>query len=120
MAHHFGKRLTRRLLSRRRLACVLLFLVVSDIGFHVAESFLSIAEESPIIAFRAGHGNLESGCGIPDHDGTPFHHHHFPGFISQSSFALRLSNSGWISAPTTPDVIRPFIIAAIGRAPPLS
>ena len=116
-----GERAVKRKHSQRWLASVLLFLFVSDIGFHVAESLMSVAEGPAATELRSSYHNPEpGGCGIPGHSGTPFHHHHFPGVINQASFALALTTFASVSRIPAPDAIHNSIITALGRAPPLS
>jgi len=107
--------------GRRWLAGFLLFLFVSDIGFHIAESLLAVVEGRAATELRSGQGYPEpDGCGIPGHSDTPFHHHHFPGVVSQASFGLVLTALARVSGISAPETVHISLVTALGRAPPLS
>ncbi|MBI4478629.1 MAG: hypothetical protein HY651_01265 [Acidobacteria bacterium] len=105
---------------RRWLAAFLVFLVVSDLGYHLAESFLN-SPDSPAGALVTAYNGIPEppdGCGIPGHDATPFHHHHFPTLVSQTSPPVPLLALAWISVSPSDERVHSSSVIAIGRAPP--
>src|SRR5262245_54233133 len=76
---------------QRCLAAFLLFLVIQDIGFHIAESFFAPSEGTAAVSIFSGPGFADpDGCGIPEHSGAPFHHHHFPAVVTQAPLPIPL------------------------------
>src|SRR5437016_5028629 len=113
-----GGRTIQRRCWQRRLAGLLLFLLVSDLGYHFVEGFLEPPENAAVIALRFGLGNSEpaGGCGIPDHDGTPFHHHHFPAVVSQAPPPVPLIALAVLTTMPAIEAIHSSSVTPIGRA----
>jgi hypothetical protein len=113
---------SRRSGLQRWLAAFLLFLFLQDIGFHLAESLLEGHDDSTLAAFRASSGAPlpldPDGCGIPEHDDTPFHHHHFPAVVTQPSLALAPSGFAWLYSVSTPENEYTACVLHTGRSPP--
>ena len=105
---------------QRILAAVFLFLMVSDLGFHLAVSFLQSSADPGGTYLVSAEGIPEppGGCGIPGDDGTPFHHHHFPTLTSQTPPPLPLMAVAWVWLTTQVEVVHSTSITPIGRAPP--
>jgi hypothetical protein len=110
---------------RRLAASVLLFLLVGDLAFHVAESFVGelvpeSSSESLFTGLQNGFHGDESNCPIPGHSGGRFHHHHFPGVIRTHRVVAPVSiQLVIIDGPTELSGSTP-LIAHPGRAPPLA
>ena len=114
-----GRRLRRPL--QRGLAVCLLFVFLTDLGFHFAESFFTPPESPATPVLLAGHGNtdLDPGCGIPGHSGTRFHHHHFPAVVSQAAPPVPLIVLAKILGSATVETVHSTAVIPIGRAPPV-
>jgi len=115
-----GRRLRRPPLQRG-LAAFLLFLSVSDLGYHFAESFFALppGPATPVLLAGLGSSERGGGCGIPDHDGTPFHHHHFPAVVSQAAPPVPLIVLAKILGSATVETVHSTAVIPIGRAPPV-
>jgi len=109
-------------LFQRAVGVWLVFLILSDIGFHIAEPFFEPPENPAGALFLAGHLNPDSpgGCGIPDHFGNPFHHHHYPGVISQTPPPVPLITMARVIRITSVEAVLSTSVIPIGRAPPIS
>ena len=106
---------------QRLLAAFLLFLFVQDIGFHIAESFFAPGENTAEAGFRSDPGFLDrDGCGIPDHDATPFHHHHFPAVVSEAPLPAPLLTLACLVEILPIQTVHAAAVTPIGRAPPLA
>lgn len=84
---------TRKGLLRQGGAALLLFLFLSDIGFHALTALFAAPEATPSSVLLAGAGGPwdpegHSGCGIPGHGDSPFHHHHFPAILKSAAFVM--------------------------------
>jgi hypothetical protein len=102
-------------------ASFLLLLFVSDLGLHVAEALGTSPERSREAGWHVNHEPAaHSDCGIPGHSNTPFHHHHYPAVVSDSSVSLVLTTRGWIHGGTAPEAIHASPLASRSRAPPLA
>jgi hypothetical protein len=107
---------------QRALAFALLLLMASDLGFHLVDPFFHSYRDSAETVLCDAHRASEpmGGCGIPGHEGTPFHHHHFPTLVSQTaSPAPVITLAGNVAAPSV-DAVQAAPIAPTGRAPPVS
>lgn len=106
---------------QRLLAAFLLFLFVQDIGFHIAESFFVSPENLAQAGFRGGQGFPDrDGCGIPDHDATPFHHHHFPAVVTDAPLPAPLLAVARLFETLPVESVHAAAVTPIGRAPPLA
>jgi hypothetical protein len=107
---------------RRVLASLLVLLMISDLGFHLVDPFLhASADASCVFPVVTDHQPEPSGeCGIPGHEGAPFHHHHFPTLISQVASPMPLL--AWVRVAEVPafEIAYASIITPTGRAPPVS
>jgi hypothetical protein len=106
---------------RRTLSVFLLILMASDLGFHLAESLLLSSEDPSGIFLSATKTQTEppGGCGIPGHEGTPFHHHHFPTLVSQTAMPTPLLAMASLATVPSFKIVRATTITPIGRAPPV-
>lgn len=114
---------TRRGLFRRCSASFLLFLFVTDIGSHLAFSLLASPEPEGSVLLLSGDGHFgnpeePSGCGIPGHSGTPFHHHHFPAIVTQAHLALRLTTLESAPGTSVVEAVHTSLVSSQVRAPP--
>jgi hypothetical protein len=106
---------------QRILAAFLLFLFVQDIGFHIAEAFLTPTEGLATTVLRGGQGNTDpDGCGIPGHENTPFHHHHYPAVVSQAPVPVPLVAVARLHERLPLEAVHASAIIPIGRGPPLA
>lgn len=117
----FDRRRMRRPPLQRGLAACLLFVFVTDLAFHFAESFFVAPEGPATPVVLAGHGNTDPdpGCGIPGHSDTRFHHHHFPAVISQAAAPVPLIALAMVSGCPVVETLHFSSIIPIGRAPPV-
>ena len=118
----FGQHASRRHRLQRLLASLLVLLMVSDLGFHLVDPFFHSAAGPSGIVFRAASLVFDPAgdCGIPGHEGTPFHHHHFPTLISQTASPPSLIALAWIAAIPAIEIVQTATIPATGRAPPIT
>jgi hypothetical protein len=116
-----GSRKSSRTALQRILAAFLLFLFVQDIGFHIAEAFLTPTEGLATTVLLGGHGNTDpDGCGIPGHENTPFHHHHYPAVVTQAPLRVPLVAIARLHEILPLETVHSSTIIPIGRAPPLA
>jgi hypothetical protein len=111
----------RRAGFRRMLASSLLLLMVSDLGFHLVDPlFHSPANSTGVVLVAIDQALPFGECGIPGHEGTPFHHHHFPTLISQIASPAPLPASVNVAEVPAVEIAYASIVSPTGRAPPVS
>ena len=117
----FGRRKIERRKLQRSLAVFLIFLMVFDLGLHLVDPYFHSSEDSAGILLRTTGEDPEplGRCGIPGHDGTPFHHHHFPILVSQTASSAPMLELEWISGIPSCEIIPSALVTPIGRAPPI-
>jgi hypothetical protein len=124
MARGLRRFMTLRGPLRQWSAALLLLVFVTDVGFHLASSLLAGPEEIVSTQIRSGPGHRanpeqhDPGCGIPGHSGTPFHHHHFPAVIPQSSVVVPQVSLAWVLAVLPPEAVHISLFSTPVRAPP--
>lgn len=123
MRNPLARFLKQRVQLRSWAASGLLFLFVSDLGYHLLAPLLASpnAQTETWLLPGQGHaGSSESdpGCGIPDHSGTPFHHHHFPAVVTQAVFPVPLITLAWVSGILLVGTVPPAFVTSLSRAPP--
>ena len=106
---------------RRVLACFLFLLVVADLGFHFAESFLGHTDHASGTAVSAAVVNSESdsGCPIPGHSSTAFHHHHFFAVVTQASQAIPLMAIARAFLANRVENVPLALLKPLSRGPPV-
>lgn len=117
----FGPRKIEQRKLQRSLALFLIFLMVFDLGLHLVDPYSRSSEDSAGILLRTRGTDPEpfGGCGIPGHDGTPFHHHHFLALVSQTASSVPMLELEWISGILSCEIVPFSLVTPIGRAPPI-
>lgn len=113
----------RSKLFRQYGVIVLLACYAADIGFHSVNPLGVVS--SPTLSLtgmsngEAPGAPFDPDCGIPEHRGAGFHHHHYPALISSAGFALPFTILK-LGEPqrATPAIYAP-VIARLSRAPPV-
>ena len=107
---------------QRAVGVWLVLLILSDIGYHIAQPFFEPPENPAGALLLAAHLHPEApgDCRIPDHDGKLFHHHHYPGVISQTPSPVPLIVVARVTCITSVETVHSTPVIPIGRAPPVS
>ncbi|MBI3894939.1 MAG: hypothetical protein HY313_03310 [Acidobacteria bacterium] len=114
----------RSMLFRRYGGIVLLASFATDIGFHSVSSILKAhsptisitnisAGEAPVVPY-------DPDCGIPEHKGSGFHHHHFFALISHVGFTLPFAMLKLGEPHRASPALYVPVVARLSRAPPLA
>jgi hypothetical protein len=107
---------------QRATGVVLVFLILSDIAYHIAAPFFEPAENYAGTAILPAHPAYEpeGGCPLPDGDGLPFHHHHYPAVISQTPPPVPLIMLAVADDSLSVEILYSPAVHPTGRAPPSS
>ena len=108
---------------RQSVALLLLLGFIADIGLHLIPPLcLTGTPTEPTFTISALGGSSphedHSDCGIPEHGGAWFHHHHFPALVIHASFTMPQTVLNWVAEKAS--IARPHTprILQLVRAPP--
>ena len=111
---------TQHSVLQRATGVLLVFLIFSDIAYHVAAPFFTPADRyaGPVILPAHPAYEPEGGCPLPDGDGLPFHHHHYPAVISQTPPPVPLITLAVAEDSLSVEILYSPAVHPTGRAPP--